>query len=197
MTLPRIEPLRPARSLTVPLGREWVYELKLDGFRGMLQIQNGTAYFTSKTSKLMRRFDPLALQLTRALNVRSAILDGEILVMGETGPDFRALFFNRREPAYAAFDLLWLNGRDLRPLPFWRRKNALRKLVSQTPVGYVDHGDDPLLYTVVAQHDLEGIVAKRRGDAYGADTRWVKVKCAGYSQMVGRWELFARQGGRP
>jgi bifunctional non-homologous end joining protein LigD len=192
LTLPRIEPLRPTRSTSVPVGREWVYELKLDGFRGMLEIQNGTAHFTSKTMKLMRRFDPLAMKLARALDVRNAILDGEILVMGESGPDFRALFFNRREPAYAAFDLLWLNGRDLRPLPLWRRKNALHKLVSRTPVGYVDCVTDPSLYAVVAQRDLEGIVAKRRGDPYGASARWVKVKCRGYSQMAGRWELFAR-----
>ena len=178
--------------MTVPIGREWVYELKLDGFRGMLEIQERTAHFTSKTSKLMRRFDPLAMRLARALNVRSAILDGEILVMGESGPDFRALFFNRREPSYAAFDILWLNGRDLRPLPLWRRKKMLHKLVAKTPVGYVDHVDDPSLYTVVAQRDLEGIVAKRRSDPYGLETRWLKVKHTGYSQMERRWELFAR-----
>lgn len=179
--------------MTVPIGRQWVYELKLDGFRGVLSIHHGAAHFTSKTSKLMRRFDPLALSLARALSVRSAILDGEILVMGKEGPDFRALFFNRRPPAYAAFDLLWLNGRDLRPLPHWRRKNALRKLVSGTPVGYVDHVDDPSIFARVAQRDLEGIVAKRRGDPYRAGTQWLKVKCAGYSQMVGRWELFERR----
>jgi len=146
MILPGIEPLRPVRAMAVPIGREWVCELKLDGFRGVISIQRGVAHFTSKTSKLMRRFDPLALRLSRALRVRSAILHGEIVVMGDTGPDFCALFFNRREPAYAAFDLLWLNGRDLRRLPHWRRKKALRKLVSGTPVGYVDHITDPRLY---------------------------------------------------
>ena len=190
--LPKIVPLRPTRSKTVPVGREWIYELKLDGFRGVLEVQNGHAQFTSKTSKVMRRFQPLATSLAISLGVRSAILDGEILVMGETGPDFYALFYNRREPSYAAFDLLWLNGRDLRALPLWRRKNTLRKLVSTTPIGYVDHVTDPALYTVVSQRDLEGIVAKRRSDPYGLDTRWFKVKCAGYSQMVGRWEVFGR-----
>jgi ATP-dependent DNA ligase len=55
----------------------------------------------------------------------------------------------------------------------------------------VDHVDDPALYRVVAQHDLEGIVAKRRSDPYSADAQWVKVKVAGYSQMIGRGELFA------
>ena len=196
MTLPRIEPLRPVRRIEVPIGPEWIYELKLDGFRGMLEIDNGRARFTSKNSKPMPRFQPLAEQLARSLAmrsaVRSAILDGEIIVMGHDGPDFRALFFHRRAPAYAAFDLLWLNGRDLRPLPLWRRKKTLRKLIDPTPAGYVDHVDNPALYAVVVQRDLEGIVAKRRSDPYGVETVWVKVKCAGYSQMAGRWELFAR-----
>lgn len=193
MTLPKIEPLRPTRSTTVPVGRDWVYELKLDGFRALLEIQNGVARFTSKNSNHMRRFDALAATLARSLGVRSAILDGELLVLGDSGPDFRALFFSRRRPSYAAFDLLWLNGRDLRSLPLWRRKNALRKLVAKTPIGYVDSVTDPALYAVVSQRDLEGIVAKRRTDPYRMDTQWVKVKCRGYSQMEGRWELFDRQ----
>jgi bifunctional non-homologous end joining protein LigD len=140
----------------------------------------------------MPRFQPLATQLARALGVRSAIFDGELIVMGHGGPDFRALFFNRRTPAYAAFDLLWLNGRDLRSQPLWRRKKALRKLTTAAPIGYVDHVDDPALYTLVTQRDLEGIVAKRRSDPYGIDTRWVKVKYARYSQLDRRWELFVR-----
>ena len=193
MTLPSITPLRPSRATILPVGKEWVYELKLDGFRGMLRIENGRASFTSKTSKPMRRFDSLATSLARAVRVRNAILDGEILVMGEQGPDFYALFFHRREPSYAAFDLLWLNGRDLRPLPHWRRKNMLKKLVARTPIGYVDHVGDPALYTVVRQRDLEGIVAKRRTDPYDIGTPWLKLKTAGYSQMQGRWELFARR----
>lgn len=192
MTLPKIEPLRPIRSNTVPIGRDWVYELKLDGFRGMLTIQDGAGHFTSKTCKPMPRFHPLATALARALDVRSAILDGEIIVMGETGPDFKALFFRRREPAYAAFDLLWLNGRDIRLLPLWRRKKALRKLVNGTPIAPIDYVDDPALYTLVTRCDLEGIVAKRRGDPYRSGTQWVKVKTRGYSQMEGRWEFFAR-----
>jgi len=190
--LPKIVPLRPARSKIVPVGREWVYELKIDGFRGMLEIQNGRAQFTSKNSNPMRRFQSLATSLVKRLGVRNAILDGELLVMGKNGPDFRALFYGRREPAYAAFDLLWLNDRDLRSLPLWRRKNALRKLVARSPIGYVDHVRDPALYTIVSQRDMEGIVAKRRGDPYRDDTLWLKVKCAGYSQMVRRWEMFAR-----
>jgi len=190
--LPTIAPLRPTRSMVVPVGREWIYELKLDGFRGMLEVHDGMARFTSKTSKPMARFQALATALAATLDVRSAIFDGEILVMGKHGPDFYALFFGRGTPCYAAFDLLWLDGRDLRSLPLWRRKQRLRRIVARTQIGYVDHVDDPALYGLVCQRDLEGIVAKRRSDAYRLDTEWLKIKVAGYSQMEGRWELFRR-----
>ena len=192
MTLPAIAPLHPILGKTVPIGREWIYELKLDGFRGMLHIDGGRARFRSKNSNHMRRFDALALSLARTLAVRNAILDGEIVVMGKNGPDFNALFLGRAAPTYAAFDLLWLDDRDLRLLPLWRRKRALRKLISSTPIGYVEHVNDPAVLTFAVQSDLEGIVAKRRTDDYRPDTRWIKVKRVGYSQADGRWELFRR-----
>jgi bifunctional non-homologous end joining protein LigD len=191
--LPKIEPVRPVRSKSVPVGKEWIYELKLDGFRGVLTIEQGKGKFTSKTSKPMPRFQPLADALTRILGVRDAILDGEIIVMGKEGPDFNALFFRRGEPAFAAFDLLWLDGRDLRGLPLWRRKKRLAALVAKTPIAYVDHIDDPALFAVTATRDLEGVVAKRRGEPYGPETQWVKIKTPGYSQMQGRWELFDKR----
>jgi bifunctional non-homologous end joining protein LigD len=191
--LPRVDPLRPVRWKTVPTGKGWIYELKLDGFRGMLSIENGKGRFTSKTGKPLPRFQELADGLAKALKVRSAILDGEVIVMTDEGPDFNALFFRRGRPAYAAFDLLWLNGKDLRGQPLWRRKRTLKKLIEGTPVGYVDHVENPGLYQVVAQRDMEGIVAKRKGDPYGPATVWIKVKVPGYSQMEGRWELFDRR----
>jgi len=190
--LPRIDPVRPLKSKTVPLGKGWLYELKLDGFRGVFSVEDGRGSFTSKTAKPMPRFRELAEYIARNLKVKSAILDGEIIVMGDEGPDFNALFFRRGQPAYAAFDLLWLNGRDLRPLPLWRRKKALQKLIAGTPIALVEDVADPALFDVTAQRDLEGIVAKRRGDPYGAETPWVKVKHPGYSQMKDRWELFRR-----
>src|SRR5438045_2182893 len=144
--LPAIAPLRPILSKTVPIGREWIYELKLDGFRGMLRVDEGRAHFTSKNSNHMRRFDALAISVARTLAARNAILDGEIIVMSDRGPDFNALFCGRGTPAYAAFDLVWLNGRDLRVLPLWRRKNAWRKLVATTTIRSHDDMRAPAVY---------------------------------------------------
>jgi bifunctional non-homologous end joining protein LigD len=191
--LPKVDPLRPVKRTVVPTGKEWIYELKLDGFRGMLVVEDGRGSFTSKTSKRMPRFQELADALARDLGVRDAILDGEIIVMGDTGPDFNALFFRRGQPAYAALDLLWLNGKDLRERPLWRRKQALRRLLNGKMAGYVDHVESPALFDLAKQQDLEGIVAKRRSDPYAPGTEWVKVKVAGYTQMVDRWELFQRR----
>lgn len=140
----------------------------------------------------MKRFQPLADAIAPTLMAKSAILDGEIIVMGDEGPDFYALMLQRDEPAYAAFDLLWLNGKDLRAQPLWRRKRALKILVEHTPIGYIDHVESPGLFAVAVDQDLEGIVAKRSGDPYEPDTEWVKVKHVGYSQNEGRWELFER-----
>ena len=194
--LPRIDPLRPRLTSTVPRGRQWLYEAKLDGFRGMLCIEEGRAHFLSKTRRRMPRFRDLANALARELRVRSAILDGEIVVMSEGRPDFAALMRNRIAPSYAAFDLLWLDGRDLRPLPLWRRKKALEKLVAGSAIAYVEHGDDPRLFESAAAMDLEGIIAKRRSDPYEPGTEWLKIKHAAYSQNEDRWELFEARGKR-
>ena len=191
--LPRIDPVRPVKKAHVPVGKEWIYELKLDGFRGVLSIENGRGFFTSKTSKSMKRFQPLADSIAPTLKATSAILDGEIIVMGDEGPDFYALMLQRAAPAYAAFDLLWLNGKDFRAQPLWRRKRALKKLIESTAIGYVDHVESRSLFAVAVEKDLEGIVAKRRGDPYAPGIEWVKVKHAGYSQNEGRWELFERK----
>jgi bifunctional non-homologous end joining protein LigD len=176
----------------VPRGRQWVYEVKLDGFRGTLYVEAGRGRFLSKTKKTLRRFDEFANAIAKELPVQDAILDGEIVVLGEGGPQFNALMMNRAPASYVAFDLLWLDGRDLRRLPLWRRKRALEKLVTGSRAGYVEHSDDPRLMDAVVQMDLEGIVAKRRADPYSQETQWLKIKHAEYSQKEGRAELFHR-----
>lgn len=193
MTLPHATPIRPIRKKTVPVGREWRYEPKLDGFRGMLYVENGRGVFRSKTERTMPRFRDLADALARDLRVQSAILDGEIAVFGDQGPDFRALM-RGGSPTYSAFDILWLNGRDLRPLPYTRRKAILKRFLARRPlIGYVAHFKDAALFAAATKLDLEGIVAKRADDPYAESTEWVKVKHAGYSQNEGRWELFIKR----
>jgi bifunctional non-homologous end joining protein LigD len=151
--LPQIDPILPKLARDVPRGRAWVYEVKLDGFRGTLYVEAGRGRFQSKTKKAMRRFDDLANAIANELQVQDAILDGEIVVMGERSPKFHALMMNCEPASSVAFDLLWRDGRDFRARPLWRRKAALEKLVSGTRVGYVEHGDDPRLMEAVVRMD--------------------------------------------
>ena len=108
----------------------------------------------------------------------------------------------RRGPTcYYAFDLLWLDGKDLRERPLLERKACLRKLLPRHPhsVLYVDHvtaGTE--LFRVVCERDMEGIVAKQAGASYTPDaTTWVKIKNQHYSQAVGRHDFFDRRRRRP
>jgi bifunctional non-homologous end joining protein LigD len=188
--LPEIDPILPKLVRDVPRGRDWLYELKLDGFRGTLYVEQQRGRFLSKTKKRMKRFDALANAIARELGASDAILDGEIVVMSEGRPDFYALMMNRKPASYIAFDVLWWNGRDLRGLPLRRRKRELEKLARTGQVQIVETTNDPRLIDAVVNMNLEGIVAKRAADPYAATTEWLKVKHAEYSQKEGRAELF-------
>ena len=157
--LPQIDPILPKLARDVPRGGDWLYELKLDGFRGPLYVEEHRGRFLSKTKKPMRRFDSLANAIARELPARDVILDGEIVVMSDGRPDFYSLMMNRKPASYVAFDVMWINGRDLRALPLRRRKRELEKLATTGQVQTVETTKDPRLIDAVTQMDLEGIVA--------------------------------------
>lgn len=191
MSLPEVRPVLAVLAREVPQGREWRYEVKLDGFRGTLYIEKGGALFRSKTGRIMRRFQSLADELAKKMNVPSAIFDGEIIAVQNSSVDFKALMRARTRPQFVAFDLLWLDGVDLRQLRYLDRKRRLGALLRrQKGIGYVDAYDDPSLFERARQLDLEGIVAKRTYDSYDASALWLKIKHGGYTQMEGRHELF-------
>ena len=108
--------------------------------------------------------------------------------------------FHRAKPYFYAFDLLWMNGVDLRELPLVERKAKLRELVPSPPsrLLYLDHVEDQgvELYEQCCKLDLEGVVAKPRVSPYrkvGGRALWVKVKNPDYTQAKGRRELFERR----
>jgi ATP-dependent DNA ligase len=101
----------------------------------------------------------------------------------------------RHPCCFIAFDLLWLNGEDLRPLPLIERKARLRRLLRRRSNHLIAEalaieGRGKELFAAVEQHDLEGIVAKRKADSYRRGVKWWKVLNRGYSQAEGRHELF-------
>jgi bifunctional non-homologous end joining protein LigD len=123
----------------------------------------------------------------------TAVLDGEVACLDADGkPQFYELMRRQIAPTFCAFDLLWLNGRDLRGRPLLERKRLLKRLV-KPPLLYVNHvehtGVD--LFNVACEKDMEGIVAKLAHGVYRpAATTWVKIKNSSYSQAEGRAEFF-------
>src|SRR5262249_2103859 len=113
-------------------------------------------------------------------------------------PIFRDLLFGRRHCVFIAFDLLYLNGKDVRTLPLIERKAMLKKLLrrKRSRILYLDHveGDGRLLFEQIVKLDLEGIVCKRKDSPYKVTEKpsryWIKVKNSRYSQLEGREELF-------
>jgi bifunctional non-homologous end joining protein LigD len=135
------------------------------------------------------------------LKVESAVLDGEICCLDESGrPTFRDLIFRNRRCIFIAFDLLHLNGKDLRRLPLIERKAMLKRLIrrKRARMFYLDHveSDGRLLFEQVVKMDLEGIVCKRKDSPYKVTEKpcryWIKVKNSRYSQLEGREGLFER-----
>jgi bifunctional non-homologous end joining protein LigD len=175
----------------------WVFELKLDGFRAVAYVENGAAArLVSRNLNVYKSFPPLTQSISAALPVRDAILDGEIVHLGKDGtPQFYDLMRRRGPQHFCAFDLLWLDGRDLRERPLLERKRLLRQIVppQPSPVLYVDHvaAAGVELFEAVCARDLEGIVPKLANAPYAPDaTTWVKIKNTKYSQAEGRADFF-------
>jgi bifunctional non-homologous end joining protein LigD len=194
--LPRIEPARLTVARNVFSDPSWLYELKYDGFRAVTYVNRGTAWMVSKKGFVYKRFQELCHHVASAFRAREAILDGEIICMDAQGrPRFYDLMFRRGEPRLALFDILWLDGKDLRDLPLVVRKKMLRKLVpmKQTHLLYIDHVKDGVgLYNLVCEQDLEGVVMKPKQSPYSGNG-WLKVRNPDYTQIATRHELFNRK----
>jgi bifunctional non-homologous end joining protein LigD len=184
---------------------EWIYELKLDGFRALAYIDDGSCRLVSRKGNAFKSWPGLCSAIA-GLRCDEAVLDGEIVSLDDDGkPHFYSLPFRRREPVFYAFDLLWLNGRDFRQHPLIERKSALRKLLKAAPpdLRYVEHfkgADGVAFFHACCSQDLEGVIAKRRDSTYlNADhqSAWLKIKNPAYSQNEGREELFERRMGVP
>jgi bifunctional non-homologous end joining protein LigD len=174
---------------------DFVFELKMDGFRAVAHIGKNETRLLSKGGRLMQRFANLAAAIRSELNCE-AIVDGEIVVLDSEGrPCFYDLMRGRGQPVFYVFDLLWLDGKDQRSRPLLERKRILRSIVPKQPsvLLYAHHveryGID--FFRLACELDLEGIVAKRKVGAYGDS--WFKIRNPVYSQYEGRRELFEKK----
>lgn len=173
---------------------DYLFELKHDGFRAVTYIQKGKCKFVSRNSTVLR-FPSLSKNLAK-LAVREAIIDGEIVSLDPNGVSrFNELLQDRRGAVLYAFDLLWLDGVDLRHQPLIKRKKCLETLVRKSGlrIKYTQHVEQngKWFFANICRCDLEGVVAKPKLGIYnGDDNSWLEIRNPNYTQAEGRHELL-------
>ena len=184
--------------------QDWIFEIKYDGFRALAYIEDGECRLISRKNHVYKSFQLLLEEIASVVSVDNAIIDGEIVCLSEYGrPQFYELLYRRNQPCFCEFDLLYLNGEDLRGLPLHERKRRLRRLIPRAKTSRVlfsDHieANGREVFRAACRMDLEGIVAKLKNAPYVADQRpstWIKIKNPHYTQAEGRHELFDQMRG--
>jgi bifunctional non-homologous end joining protein LigD len=197
--VPTFQPLALERAPAAFSHPDWLFEVKWDGFRSLVRIEQGKCRLVSRRGKEFSSFRSLSECLYAELKDRSVVIDDEIVCLNDAGKaEFRDLLFLRGEPRFVAFDLLWCDGQDLRYSPLTERKDRLRSILPANieRALYCDHveHDGESLFRLARENDLEGIVAKRKFDAYLPDrASWLKIRNPSYSQWEGREALFERE----
>lgn len=185
----RAEPMLAQLAESLPKSKGWVYELKYDGHRTLGFCEGGrTRLFTRNGHDCTLKFLLAAEGLSKALNGRAAVVDGEMVVAGKDGlPDFSALqAYGKRAKkeglCYILFDLLALDGEDLRSRPLIERKKKLKALLKGAPavLSYSEHTEKMTKASLAAirSRGMEGIVMKRADSEYsaGKNGEWLKLK---------------------
>jgi bifunctional non-homologous end joining protein LigD len=169
---------------------EWVGELKYDGFRAVCALSGGqVAMWTRNALDLSQRFPHIARALSKIV-VGDAVIDGEIVSVDAHGvPHFQLLQEGAEDSVLYAFDLLWLDGQDLRAQPIEQRRDLLMSVLSSVPaqIKTSERVEPPFAEALqrVAAQGWEGLMLKRHGSAYvGTRSKdWIKLK-AQKSQVV-------------
>jgi len=181
-----------------PEGDEWIHEMKYDGYRILCRVNGGSAtLFTRNGNDWTSKLRKIAQDLS-GLPVKNAWLDGEVVALLPDGRiSFQSLqnaFDARSETSlvYYVFDLLHLDGYDLRPVPLVERKRMLAALLNRRGsadlVRYSDHiaGQGDVAFKEACRSGMEGLIAKRTDAAYlaGRNRHWVKIKCGQRQEFV-------------
>src|SRR5947208_900354 len=194
-----ILPMMAVAGATLPIGTDWLYEVKWDGVRALCWIdktaEEPQVHVASRKGTSIEQQYPELQEVAKAVDAQSAILDGEVVAFDERGVPSFQLLQNRigASPrsasklaqsypvSYFAFDLLYLDGYDLRSTPLAERKQLLASVLHSTPaVRHSEHfvGKGNELLQAVRETGLEGVVAKQAFSKYESKRSrdWVKVK---------------------
>jgi bifunctional non-homologous end joining protein LigD len=193
-----VQPSLATLHADAPRGKEWVHEIKFDGYRIEVRLDRGEVrMLTRKGLDWTARFAPIA-DAVAALPATTVLIDGELVVEDDKGiSNFSLLQTDLKDDrtdrfVYCAFDLLYLDGRDLRGEPLMARKVALARLLRKTGragrIRYVEdlEGDGPLILKHACAMHLEGVVSKLRNAPYssGRSESFVKSKCHNAQEFV-------------
>jgi bifunctional non-homologous end joining protein LigD len=176
----------PTRGTKVPHTPDWLHEIKYDGYRLRVERDGDRVrLFTRNGYDWTKRY-PWIVEAALKNRIKQFVIDGEAVILGVDGvPDFNALHSRKHddEVQLYAFDILALDGDDLRPLPLSLRKTNLARLLARRPEGIFvapfEQGEiGPDLFRAACNMGLEGFVSKRRDRQYrgGRSPHWVKVK---------------------
>ena len=130
VSLPTCEPMPLAVLREAFDHPDWLFEVKYDGFRALAYLESASVRLVSRKGNVYKSFPGLCTAIAATITRRDALVDGEIAHLDSAGkPQFLPLLHRRPPLSFVAFDLLWLDGKDLRALPLIERKGILRKLV--------------------------------------------------------------------
>jgi bifunctional non-homologous end joining protein LigD len=186
-TLPAgfIVPCLPTKTDKLPSGSQWLHEIKHDGFRIIARKTGAQVRLYSRPGNDLTDRFPLIVEALARLRSRSCIIDGEAVCCDDNGlPSFDRIRYRRYDASVFlyAFDLIELNGDDLRRDPLQVRKATLASIVAKTSPGirFNEHleGDGPTVFAHACKLGLEGIVSKRKDSHYrsGRSPDWLKMK---------------------
>jgi bifunctional non-homologous end joining protein LigD len=182
-----VAPCLPTKTEKLPSGNQWLREIKHDGFRIIARKSNGQVRLYSRPGNDFTHRFPLIVETLARLRSRSCIIDGEAVACDDNGvASFDLVRHHRANDSVFlyAFDLIELNGDDLRRDPLEVRKAALAKVLAKAGPGmrFNEHieGDGPTVFAHACKLGLEGIVSKRKDSAYrsGRSPDWLKMKNA-------------------
>jgi len=204
-----VEPELATLADAMPAGPNWVHEVKFDGYRTLALVEGGHARMLTRTGlDWTQKFKTIAQDLG-GLDVKSAILDGEIVALDANGASsFKTLqdelsHGHGDRLQYYVFDLLSLDGEDLRDLPLLERKRRLKALIETGDAGVrVLHSEHFAYDSSVLEHvcglAYEGVICKRADARYssGRNRNWLKVKCHKRQELVVGGFTEPKGGGR-
>ena len=205
-----IEPMKAKLVGSMPSGH-WIYEIKFDGYRALALRGGSETRLLSRNQKDLGGRFPEVKDSIAALDIQDAIIDGEIVALDEKGRTsfqlLQSLDMGQERPpiVFYAFDLLWLNGKNLQNLPIEERKAKLEELLKDPP-GVIRYSvsftkDVQELLNRARELGLEGLIGKRSGSRYEPGKRtgaWIKLKLhqeqefviGGYTEPEGSRKYF-------